>query len=59
MEPERTFMKKAKIELLSNYIPILLGYLNKMDWKMLQSKPKQKIINLAFAQPLYGLFSLS
>ena len=43
MEPGRTFKKKAKIKLLFIYIHILLGYLNKMDWKMLQSKPKQKI----------------
>ena len=31
MEPYRTFMKKAKIELLYNYIPILLGYLKKIN----------------------------
>ena len=39
MEPYRTFMKKAKIELLYNYIPILLDYLKKINWKMLKSKP--------------------
>ena len=42
MEPDRTFIKKAKIDLLSNYIPVLLGYLKKMNRKMLQSKPKQE-----------------
>ena len=39
MEPERTFMKKAKIDMFYNQIPILLSYLNKMNWKMLQSRP--------------------
>ena len=29
MEPYRTFMKKAKIVLLYNYITFLLGYLKK------------------------------
>ena len=31
MKPEKTFMKKDKINLLSNYIPILQGYINKMN----------------------------
>jgi len=42
MEPDRTFIKKAKNLFLSKYIPILLGYQHKMNWKMIQSKPKQE-----------------
>ena len=33
MEPGRTFIKKAKIKFLSNYSPILVGYLNKINCK--------------------------
>ena len=39
MEPGRTFMKKAKIDMFYNQIPILQSYLKQMNWKIIQSNP--------------------